>query len=128
MDWGAEGGECFRGCHLKDTHPGGFDVVQKVLRPLGWEMGPTYGGPLLVWRKQPIRQVLCTELVQRSCGHQRLRPTLDGGELMEQLSLQFDWKIVENGARAEGVGNYANYLLRIRPMMAASVPGHQRLL
>ena len=60
---GAEGGECLRGWHLKDAHPGGFDGVHEVRRPLGRAIGPTYGGPLLTWRKQQLRKVLRTASV-----------------------------------------------------------------
>jgi hypothetical protein len=87
-------------------------------------------GPLIVdnfsaGSNKPLRQVLCTALVQRSCGHQRLRKTLDGGELLDELSLQFDCKIVENVARAEGVGFFANSFVGVRSLVVASVSGHQ---
>jgi len=107
----AEGRECLRGCHFEDAHPGGFDDVQEVLRPTERAMGTTYGGPLLVLRKQPLRQILCFALVQRSCGHQCLRATPNMRKLLDKLSLQFNRKIVENATGAKGVGNYANSLV-----------------
>ena len=51
-----------------------------------------------------------------------------GGELLDRLSLHFDWKSVENASGTEGVGYYANSLVGVCPVVRASVPGHQPLL
>ena len=59
---------------------------------------------------------------------QCLLAALDAGKQLDQLSLQFDWGIVQNVAGAEGIGNYANSRVGVRPMVAAGVPGHQPLL
>ena len=50
-----------------------------------------------------------------------------GGELLDQLSLQFEWESVKNFARAKGVGYYANSLVGVRSLVVAGVPGHQPL-
>ncbi len=47
---------------------------------------------------------------------------MDGGELLDQLSLQFDLQSVENAKGATGVGYDADPRVGLCPVVAAGVP------
>jgi hypothetical protein len=51
------------------------------------------------------------------------------GKLLDQMSLKFDWKSVENASGTKGVGYYAYSFVGVCPVLVATgVPGHQPLL
>ena len=49
-------------------------------------------------------------------------------KVLDKLPLEFNWESVENATGAEGVGNYVNPLVGVRPVVEVGVPGHQRSL